>query len=151
MTKLYPLALKLANKKVLVVGAGKVALRKLQGLLGTGAQITVISPDILPEIQAMDNLKIIQKAFQVADTKGFHIIYAATNDRHVNDLVAETIEDWQWFDDTANPAASSFYTPAVVRVDGLVVAISTQVKDPVRAKAVKHKITEFLLDSLKES
>lgn len=149
MTALYPLVLKLTHKKVLIVGAGKVALRKLTGLLDTGAEITVISPEILPEIQKITQIKIIERPFVVEDVKGFHIIYAATNQPAVNDSVAQSIEDWQWFDDTANPQASSFYTPAVVRVDGLVVAISTENKDPVRAKSVKQKLTDFLLGSIK--
>ena len=148
-TVVYPLSLKLTNKKVLVVGAGKVALRKLQGLMNTGAEITVVSPDVLPEINALNYLTIIQRPFQPFDVKGFHIVYAATNEPSVNDSVASSIEDWQWFDDTAKPEASSFYTPAVVRVDGLVVAISTEEKNPVRAKAVKQKITNFLLESIK--
>lgn len=149
MTALYPLALKLTHKKVLIVGAGKVALRKLTGLLETGAEITVVSPEILPEIKDMAQITIIERAFQSHDVKGFHIIYAATNQPVVNDSVAQSIEDWQWFDDTANPLSSSFYTPAVVRVDGLVVAISTENKDPVRAKSVKQKLTDFLLGSIK--
>lgn len=149
MTALYPLALKLTHKKILIVGAGKVALRKLTGLLDTGAEITVISPKILPEIQKITQIKIIERPFVAEDVKGFHIIYAATNHPAVNDSVAQSIEDWQWFDDTANPQASSFYTPAVVRVDGLVVAISTENKDPVRAKSVKQKLTDFLLGSIK--
>ncbi|AZS49857.1 NAD(P)-dependent oxidoreductase [Entomomonas moraniae] len=149
MTALYPLALKLTHKKVLIVGAGKVALRKLTGLLDTGAEITVVSPEILPEIQKITQIKIIERPFESEDVKGFHIIYAATNQPAVNDSVAQNIEDWQWFDDTANPQTSSFYTPAVVRVDGLVVAISTENKDPVRAKSVKQKLTDFLLGSIK--
>lgn len=149
MTVVYPLALKLNNKKVLIVGAGKVALRKLQGLINTGALITVISPEILPEVQTLSHVTIIQRPFQPTDVKGFHIVYAATNMPTVNNNVAESVEDWQWFDDTANPQASNFYTPAVIRIDGLVVSVSTEEKNPVRAKAVKQKLTKFLLESIK--
>lgn len=149
MTKLYPLTLKLANKRVLVVGAGRVALRKLQGLVGTGAQITVVSPEVLPEIVALPELKITQRPFQPADTKDAHIIYAATDNQLVNNEVAQYVEDWQWFDDTAFPDASNFFTPAVVRVDGLVVSISTEARNPSRAKLIKQKITDLLLKSTK--
>lgn len=149
MKVLYPLALKLMNKRVLIVGAGKVALRKLTGLQDTGALVTVVSPEILPEIKKMTQITFIERPFQANDVKGFHIIYAATNQPAVNDEVAKSIEEWQWFDDTAKPEASSFYTPAVVREDGLVVAISTENKDSVRAKAIKQKIKDFLLGSIK--
>ncbi|UYZ82666.1 hypothetical protein MTZ49_08555 [Entomomonas sp. E2T0] len=147
MTKLYPLTLKLVNKKVLVVGAGKVALRKLQGLLGTGAEITVVSPEVLPEIKTLPDIQIIQRPFQANDTKGMHIIYAATDKQQVNDEVGRYIEHWQWFDDTALPEASNFFTPAVIREKGLIVSISTEARDPTRAKLIKQKITDFLLKS----
>lgn len=150
MTAIYPLALKLVNKNVLVVGAGKVALRKLQGLANTSAKVTVISPEVLPEIHLLANVTVVQRPFQPSDTQGFHIIYAATDQPLVNDEVARHIEDWQWFDDTANPESSNFYTPAVVRVDGLIVSISTETRDPVRAKSVKQRITDFLLASIKD-
>lgn len=149
MTKLYPLTLNLTNKRVLVVGAGRVALRKLQGLVDTGAQITVVSPEVLPEILALPNLEIIKRPFQASDTQHAHIIYAATNDQQVNNAVARTIQHWQWFDDTAVAANSNFHTPAVIREKGLVVAISTEQRNPSLAKQIKQKITEFLLKSMK--
>lgn len=149
MTKLYPLTLKLVNKKVLVVGAGKVALRKLQGLVGTGAEITVVSPEILPEILALPDIKIIQRPFQPSDTKHAHIIYATTDNQQVNDEVGQNIEHWQWFDDTAIAANSNFHTPAVIREKGLIVTISTEARNPSLAKQIKQKITEFLLKSMK--
>lgn len=149
MTKLYPLTLNLTNKKVLVVGAGRVALRKLQGLVDTGAQITVVSPEVLPEILALPNLEIIKRPFQASDTQHAHIIYAATNDQQVNNAVAQTIQHWQWFDDTAAAANSNFHTPAVIREKGLIVAIATEQRNPSLAKQIKQKITEFLLKSMK--
>ena len=142
--KLYPLTLKLAGKKVLVVGAGRVALRKVQGLIGTGAQITVIAPKVLPEIASLEGVNIIERSFEPADTQDAHIIYAATDDPEVNDEVGKQIQDWQWFDDTAFPEASNFFTPAVVRENGLIVSVATETLDPSRAKLFKQKIAEFL-------
>lgn len=150
MTKLYPLTLKLENKKVLVVGAGKVALRKLQGLMGTGAEITVVSPKVLPEIAALPEIKIIQRAFEPADTQGMHIVYAATDSFEVNKEVGQYIEHWQWFNDTAASENSNFFTPAIIRDDGLIVSIATDARNPSQAKLFKQKITEFLLRSKNE-
>lgn len=150
MTKLYPLTLKLENKKVLVVGAGKVALRKLQGLMGTGAEITVVSPKVLPEIAALPEIKIIQRAFEPADIQGMHIVYAATDSFEVNKKVGQYIEHWQWFNDTAASENSSFFTPAIIRNDGLIVSIATDARNPSQAKLFKQKITEFLLRSKNE-
>jgi precorrin-2 dehydrogenase/sirohydrochlorin ferrochelatase len=150
MEKLYPLTLRLRDKKVLVVGAGQVALRKLQGLMGTGADITVVSPEVLPEIQALPEITIIQRPFLPADVEGAHIIYAATDQPAVNAAVGQCIQPWQWFNDTALAEASSFYTPAVLRQGGVVIAVSTQARDPRKAKRVRDKLKTVLYEGLDE-
>ena len=147
MTKLYPLTLKLVGKNVLVVGAGRVALRKIQGLLGTGAQITVVAPKVLPEIDALAEVTVIERLFEGTDTEDAHIVYAATDDPEVNDEVGRHIQHWQWFNDTAFPEASSFFTPAIVRENGLIVSVATETLDPTRAKLFKEKIADFLQKS----
>ena len=150
MTKLYPLTLKLTGKNVLVVGAGRVALRKIQGLLGTGAQITVVAPKVLPEIAALEEVTVIERLFEGTDTQDAHIVYAATDDPEVNDEVGRHIQHWQWFNDTAASKNSNFFTPAVVRNNGLIVSIATDARNPTQAKLFKQKITEFLLRSKDE-
>lgn len=145
MEKLYPLMFKLTGKRVVIVGGGKVALRKAQGLSVTGADVSVISPDILPEILALPNIKWVQKLFEVQDIKDAHIIYAATDNRSVNQFVGQAVQDWQWFNDTAEPERSNFYTPAVIRSDDLTISLSTEGRDPAKAKCIKHQLMDFLL------
>lgn len=147
MTKLYPLTLKLTNKKVLVVGAGRVAFRKLEGLMNTGAHITVVAPEVLPEIKALPNVHVLERTFEAGDVEGMHIIYAATDSPEANDEVGSCVKDWQWFDDTAFPEASNFFTPAVVREQGLIVSIATESLDPSRSKSLKRKIAEYFKTS----
>lgn len=76
-------SLHLKNKKVLVVGGGNVAYRKVKQFLSEEADITVIAPDILEEIRNT-SVKCINKTFEVQDVNGFVLIYAATNDALVN-------------------------------------------------------------------
>lgn len=152
MTDLYPLALQLQDKKVLIVGAGKVAHRKLQGLLNTGASITIISPEILPEISAHSKLNqstitIVTRVFKPSDTKGFHIIYAATNNPSVNQSVVNSTEESQWVNDTANSNNSNFSTPAIIRDKGLVISLSTIEKNPTRAKQLKSVLAEYITNN----
>lgn len=144
MEQLYPLMLKLAGKRVVIVGGGKVALRKAQGLAVTGASVTVVSPVILPELLALLNIEWQQKRFEPNDIKNAHIIYAATDSREVNQSVAHSIQDWQWFDDTSSPVDSNFYTPAVIRSPDLTIAISTEGRDPAKAKRLKHQLMNML-------
>lgn len=144
MEKLYPLMFKLTGKNVVIIGGGRVALRKAQGLSVTGANVTVVSPEVLPELLALANVTWRQKRFEAQDIKDAHLVYAATDSREVNRAVAEAIQDWQWFNDTAEPENSNFYTPAVVRTPELTLSVSTEGRDPAGAKRIKHRIMRFL-------
>ncbi|WP_434778313.1 precorrin-2 dehydrogenase/sirohydrochlorin ferrochelatase family protein [Neisseria sp. Ec49-e6-T10] len=141
---LYPLMLKLNNKQVVVVGGGKVALRKVKGLLGTGAKIKAVSPEFLPEFYSLAEVELVNRVFEAQDVSEAHIVYAATNVPEVNRAVGNVIEHWQWFDDTSFAEASNFYTPAVVRQDGLILAISTGGEYPEKAKKLKQQLSEYL-------
>ena len=86
--KTYPIYLNnLSNQRVVVIGGGKVALRKTQGLLEAGASITLISPKIiqaLVELSKTEPLKLIQRDYLPGDLKGVFLVIAATNDPSVN-------------------------------------------------------------------
>ena len=144
MIKPYPLTLNLKQKKVLVVGAGRVALRIIQGLLGTEAIITVIAPKVMPEIAELPNLNILERVFEKTDTQQAHIIFAATDDPEVNEEVGKTVEQWQWFHDTSFAEASNLYIPEVIQADDLVISVTTESLDVTHAKQVKEQIVEFL-------
>ncbi len=144
MIKQYPLTLNLKQKKVLVVGAGRVALRIIQGLLGTGALVTIVAPKVMPEIVGLSDINIIERTFEKTDTQQAHIIFAATDDPEVNEEVGKTVEQWQWFHDTSFPEASNVYIPEVIRVDDLVISVTTESLDTTHAKQVKEEILQSL-------
>ena len=145
----YPVCLNLTGKRVLVVGGGRVALRKLQGLVDTGAEIVVVAPVVLPEIQALFDVTVIKRVFESSDTLYANIIFAATDSPEVNHFVGENLEDWQWFNNTGNAIESDFYSPAVLRSFDLVVGISTNNLNPVRAKKYKGILRSFFDDILR--
>lgn len=91
----FPVFLNIENKKCLVIGGGKVALRKINKLLKYKACITVISKNIIEEIKLLEgkNLEIIEKEFEENNNleylKKFFLIVAATNDKKLNDNTAK--------------------------------------------------------------
>ena len=91
----FPVFLNIENKKCLVIGGGKVALRKINKLLKYKARITVISKNIIEEIKLLEgkNLEIIEKEFEENNNleylKKFFLIVAATNDKKLNDNTAK--------------------------------------------------------------
>ena len=144
MEILTALMVKLTGKQVVIIGGGNVALRKAKGLVITGANIIVVSPTILPELLALPHVTWREKHFTPEDIQSAHLVYAATNDPQINRLVGESVQDWQWFNDTSQPEYSNFYTPAMIYAADLTVAISTEGKNPAKAKQIKQQLLAYL-------
>ena len=89
----FPVFLNIENKNCLIVGGGKVALRKINKLLKYKASITVISKNIIKEIKLLKDIKIIIKEFEEYNNKEYlkkyFLIVAATNDKKLNENIAD--------------------------------------------------------------
>src|SRR5215813_7558061 len=91
---LFPLFLKLAGRKVLVVGGGPVALGKIRALLETGAVVSVVAPEVVPEIVALaeqGNISLERRSFETRDLGGIWLVVAAAPPK-VNQSVALAAE-----------------------------------------------------------
>lgn len=87
----FPLFVDLSDEPVLVVGGGKVALRRIRRLLAEGAAVTLISPVVLPDLSSMaDEGRVlwIPRAYVAGDEASFRLVFALTDDPGVNDLIA---------------------------------------------------------------
>src|SRR5690242_13716537 len=87
MSSYYPIFLDLKDRPVLVVGAGKVALRKTRGLLEAGARVTVVAPEHLAEFDKL-RVRMVERAFRASDLSGAALVFAATDDRLTNHRIA---------------------------------------------------------------
>ncbi len=139
--RFYPINLDLKGKKVLVVGAGTVALQKIEGLLQAGAQIHVVSREACPEIihlheTAQLNLQIAEyEKGQLAD---IFLIFAATNDAETNRMIHQDgLEKKIWVNAVDQPAECDFIIPARVIRGDLLIAISSGGKAPFLSKILR--------------
>ena len=140
----YPIFLDLAGKPVLVVGAGKVALRKTRGLLEAGAAVTVVAPRSEPEFASLA-LTMRRRAFRPSDIRGAVLIFAATDDRRVNQAVAQAARRQGIPVNVADARAEcSFIVPARITRSNVQIAISTGGQSPRVAAALRRKIEENL-------
>ena len=144
-TKTLPISLLLAGRSCLVVGGGKVALRKTGNLLGSDAQVTVVAPEICEEIEAL-NVTCIARAFTPADADGAVLVFAATNDRYVNRQVLEACREKNILCSCVdgNWAQSDFTTPAIARHGNLTLSVSTGGQSCRQAKMVKNSLAKHL-------
>ncbi len=140
----YPIFLDIAGRRAVVVGGGKIALRKTQGLVEAGAQVTVVSPSFVGEF---DHLPVhcIQREFDDRDLDGATLAFAATNVRAVNRRVGEIARNLGIPANIADsPEECAFIVPARIHHDGVQIAISTGGQSPARAALLRKKLLEWL-------
>jgi precorrin-2 dehydrogenase/sirohydrochlorin ferrochelatase len=144
---LYPMMANLSGKRCLVVGGGQVAERKIRGLLPTGAEIAVVSPDCTAAIRswAEEGMIALQsRRFAPEDVKGAAVVIAATDDSAVNFAVWEACEPWQWINVVDRPDLCSFHVPSVVERGSLQIAISTGGGNPGLAKKLRRQVEGWI-------
>ena len=145
----YPVGLRLHDRRVVVVGGGQVAHRRVAGLLAARARVTVVSPEVTPAIEALvepGSLSWIRRGYEPGDLDGAWYAVAATDDPSVNAAVAEEAERARLFCARADDrAASSVWTPAVARHGELVVGVHGG-GDPQRAIGVRDAVVAGLTD-----
>ena len=144
---LYPLFLKLAGRKVLVVGGGPVAAAKVAALREAGAEISVVAPDVEPglvELADAGKITLVRRSFDAADLGGVWFVVAAATPE-VNRGVAAAAESQRLFvlavDD---PSAASAYGAGTLRRGGVTVAVSTDGRAPALAGLLREGLEAVL-------
>jgi uroporphyrin-III C-methyltransferase / precorrin-2 dehydrogenase / sirohydrochlorin ferrochelatase len=144
----YPLGLRLAGRRVVVLGGGQVAQRRLPALLAAGADVHLFSPQTTPAVQAMADageLTWHERPYAAGDLADSWYVLAATSDPAVNAAAADEAEAGRTFCSRADDAASSTaWTPASGRQDGATVAVLSG--DPRRSAALRDAVVAGLRD-----
>ncbi|MGY1694842.1 uroporphyrinogen-III C-methyltransferase [Geodermatophilus sp. SYSU D00814] len=145
----YPVGLRLLDRRVVVVGGGSVAHRRVAGLLEARARVTVVSPEVTPALEALvepGSMTWVRRRYVPGDLDGAWYAVAATDDPAVNAAVAEEAERLRVFCARADDrSASSVWTPAVGRQGDLVVGVHGG-GDPQRAVGVRDAVVAGLTD-----
>src|SRR5580693_3827181 len=144
----FPAFFDLTAQKVLIVGGGEVALRKLALLERSGANVTLVAPDIRPEIAeraAAGKLRAVVREFVPSDLDGARLVIVATSRRAVNRWIAALSEargiPVNVVDDRE---ASRFIVPALIDRDPVLVAISTGGASPVLARRLRERLEALI-------
>ena len=136
----YMACIDLTGRAVLVVGAGRVALEKIEGLLAAGAEITVVAPQVLPEVEAL-GLTTIRRGYRPEDLDGKFLVVAATATTSVNRRVFRDAESRALLCNVVDvPELCSFILPAVHRHEPIAVAVSTGGASPALAQHLRDQI-----------
>ena len=144
---LYPLALKLDGRAVLVVGGGAVATRRVPALLDAGAVVTLVSPELTPALRGLADagrLRWVARRFEESDVDGAWLVQVAVDDPRAAARVSAAAEVRRVFCVRADDrVAATAWTPAVTRHGPVTVAVLGG-GDPKRAVAVRDGIARWL-------
>jgi len=136
----YPVNLVLDGRQCLVVGGGKIALRKVEGLLTCGARVRVVAPRIDQELRALTAVTFDERRWEPDDLAGVWLVIAATDDPAVNGAVYDAGQRAGiWVNGADDPANCSFTLPSVVRRGDLQVAVSTGGRSPALASWLRRR------------
>jgi siroheme synthase-like protein len=140
----YPVNLVVAGRRCVVVGAGRVAARKIEALLEARADVHVVAPDIGDEVQrwhTAGRLVLERRAFAPGDLDDAWLVTTATSDPAVNRAVYEAGEARRiWVNSADDPDNCSFTLMSVVRQGDLVVTIGTGGRSPALAAYLKDHV-----------
>lgn len=140
MTGSYAVNLDLTGRPVLVVGAGRVAARKVAGLLRAGASVTVVAPEAVPEIADDPDVRWFRRDYQRGEVASYRLAITATDDADVNAQVASDADTAGVFVNSADdPDNCSFTLPAIARRGDVQIAISTNGRSPALSRWLRTR------------
>jgi precorrin-2 dehydrogenase / sirohydrochlorin ferrochelatase len=144
---LYPIFLKLDQHRVLIVGGGLVAEQKIEGVLRSARDVTVIAPQVTPRIARWareGRIKHLKEEYSAGNANGYFLVIAATDSEGVNRAVYEEARasGATLINAVDDPEYSSFYAPAVVARGDFQIAISTGGASPALAQRVRRELEQ---------
>lgn len=140
---MYPLTVRVNEKRVVVIGGGKVAGFKIIPLLKQGADIVVISLELdanLVKLVEEKKIRWYQREYEKSDIKSAFLVVAASSDSILNEQVAEDAAENQLVNVITNPESGNVHFPAAIHRGLLNIAVSTGGASPKLAKKIRDDI-----------
>jgi precorrin-2 dehydrogenase/sirohydrochlorin ferrochelatase len=144
----YPIFVEMRGRRVLLVGGGHVALEKIGKLVDAEADVTVVAPDLIPEVRAyVDDGRagLEQRAYRSGDVAGYEVVMIATDDGAINRQVADEARALGiWVNAADDVANCDFILPAMATGGRITIATSTGGASPALARWLRERMEEFL-------
>ena len=141
---MYPVCLNISDKLCVVIGGGRVAERKIRGMLAGAGRVRVVSPALtttLHDLVGHNAIEWREKPYSITDLEGAFLVFAATNTPQVQEVVLRDAHAAGLLVNIAdNPAACDFQVPATIRRGDLILSVATKGKSPAVAAMVKRRL-----------
>lgn len=142
---LFPIFIDLKGRRALIVGGGRVALRKAERLMPYGADICAVAPEFEGAFRSLSGVTLLERRFEPGDIEGAALVIAATDDGELNAAVSELC---RWENIPVNVVDDlekcSFVFPALVQRGELSVGISTGGASPSAAQYVRRGVEQLV-------
>ena len=139
-----PISIDISDSKILIIGGGQSALKKIKILQRSGAQLEIIAENIIDEVYET-GVACFRKSYEKSDLKGYLMLYSCTNNETLDRQIASdgkaagvlvNIHD--------NPALCQFVSPAIYRDGNISVAVSSNAENVYEAIRLRNQIQEYL-------
>jgi siroheme synthase-like protein len=150
---LYPIFIEAKGRRVIVIGGGHVGAEKVRGLLAAEADITLVSPELNPELREhadAGRIKHVAREYRESDLDGeYEWIMVATDDGAINvEVAAAGKKRGIWVNAADDPANCDFILPAVVRKGKITLAASTSGTSPALARRLREELDAYLTEDM---
>lgn len=142
----FPINLELEGRPCLVVGAGRIALRKTEQLVACGADVTVVAPAVNDGFRSLP-VHVEERPYDSTDIVGRRLVITATGNREVDQQVFDDAEAHGiWVNSADDPDRCTATLPATVRRGDLLVTISTAGSSPALSSWLRQRLERVIGD-----
>lgn len=139
-----PVMFNLINKKILIIGGGSVGLRKAKKILDYGGVVSVVSLDFKEEFKLLQNVELIQAAYERRQLVGVHLVIAATKNQALNLQIYKDCNQDKVICNVVDQATlSDVIFPASIQKDDLSFAVSSGGNSPLMAKEILSSVLKL--------
>lgn len=146
----FPMFVDISEMKIIVAGGGHIAERRIRTLLKFASDVTVIAPEVtesLKQLEMEGRIICLHREYQTGDIKDADLVLAATNDRSLNQKIAQECREAEQksgrrilLSTASDRSLCDFYFPSVIMQDEIVIGINSGGKDPGKVKSVRERL-----------
>ena len=142
--KYLPISIDISDRKILIIGGGQSALKKIRILQRSGALLEVVAENVIDEVIAT-GVVCYQKSYEKSDLRGYLMLYSCTNNVDLDrQIAADGREAGVLVNIHDNPALCQFVSPAIYQDGNITVAVGSNAENVQEAIRIRNQIQEFL-------
>ena len=139
-----PISINVTNKKILLIGGGKVATHKGTIMARFVNQVTVIAPEFTPEIKQLP-FTFIEKEYEKSDLEGFFLVYVCTGDHELNRRIKEDAETLDILTSVCDaPFLCDFVSPTIHKEGHITISVASNAQNVYQSVDIRNQIKELI-------